>query len=144
MKRLVMTLIAALTLGVAVAQNEGNCKGKCPKPMTAEQMTTQMTSKLGLDKSQAAKVKKLNSKYSALFQGPGKGKGCQPPKMNNSGNNERPQITESMKKEMQQRRSQERAYENELKTILTDNQYTSYQKMRPQHGPKGQKKDKGE
>lgn len=47
--------------------------------------------------------------------------------MENMDNNEPPQMTEEMKKMMEEHRAKKQAYENELKSILSSSQYTTYQ-----------------
>jgi hypothetical protein len=148
MKKILLTMVALMTITVAMAQN--NKGNQPPKQMTAEEMTTQMSSKLGLSEAQALKVKALNKEYSSVFQGPGKGGKC-PPKGNCStskkpscGNGERPQMTDAQKTQMKQNMAKRQEYETKLKSILTESQYKTYQNMQPQRGGKGCKggKDK--
>jgi Spy/CpxP family protein refolding chaperone len=143
MRKFIFTLIALMSMTFAMAQNKDKQgRPQPPKPMTADQMTSQMVSKLGLNSAQAAKVKALNKSYATLFQGPGMN-GGQPPKMDKNGpsandKGKRPAMTEAQKKkmdaEMKQLQVKENEYDAKLKTILTTAQFASYQKMKPQHG----------
>jgi Skp family chaperone for outer membrane proteins len=137
MKKIMLTMIAAMTMSLAMAQNSSDNKPNGQhEPMTAEQITTQMQNKLGLTDAQCAKVKALNEKYADILKGPGM-KGQRPPKMEKNDNDERPQITEEMKKMMEEHHAKKQAYENELKEILSSSQYTTYQSMMPKHGHRG-------
>ena len=130
-------MIAAMTMSLAMAQNpsDGRPKNR-PEPMTLEQITTQMQSKLGLNDEQYAKVKALNEKYADILKRPAM-RGMRPNGFGNMDNGERPQMTEEMKNMMEEHRTKRLAYENELKSILSTSQYTTYQNMMPKRGHRG-------
>jgi len=137
MKKLGMILAASLMVcATAVAQN--NNRQAPPKQGNKTEMrqdcTQQMVKDLGLNDSQAQKIKALNEKY-AKKMGP-QGACCQG--QNKNGKNAKdnkeckqqgkqgnpPQLTDAQKKEMKSNRE---AYEKELKKILSDSQYKTYQ-----------------
>ena len=132
-----LTMIAAMTMSLAMAQNpsDGRPKNR-PEPMTLEQITTQMQSKLGLNDEQYAKVKALNEKYADILKRPAM-RGMRPNGFGNMDNGERPQMIEEMKNMMEEYRTKRLAYENELKSILSTSQYTTYQNMMPKRGHRG-------
>lgn len=126
-----LTIIAAMTMSLAMAQNPSDGKpNRHPEPMTVEQITTQMQTKLGLNDEQYAKVKALNEKYADILKRPAM-RGMRPNGFGNMDNGERPQMTEEMKNMMEEHRTKRLAYENELKSILSTSQYTTYQNMMP-------------
>ncbi len=137
MKKIMLTMIAAMTMSLAMAQNpsDGRPKNR-PEPMTLEQITTQMQSKLSLTDEQYAKVKALNEKYADILKRPAM-RGMRPNGFGNMDNGERPQMTEEMKNMMEEHRTKRLAYENELKSILSTSQYTTYQNMMPKRGHRG-------
>lgn len=144
MKKIILTLVAALSMTAAMAQNEqsGNKERKAPKEMTYEERTEQMKSKLGLSDAQAKKVKELNKEYQDVFKGPGMGgRGGRPGKNasadNSSAKKERPQMSSDNKANMEKGMAKRKEYDAKLKEILSDDQYQSYQKMQPQRGGKG-------
>ena len=132
-----LTMIAAMTMSLAMAQNPSDGKpNRHPEPMTVEQITTQMQTKLGLNDEQYAKVKALNEKYADILKRPAM-RGMRPNGFGNMDNGERPQMTEEMKNMMEEHRTKRLAYENELKGILSTSQYTTYQNMMPKRGHRG-------
>ena len=137
MKKFMLTIIAAMTMSLAMAQNpsDGRPKNR-PEPMTLEQITTQMQTKLGLNDEQYAKVKALNEKYADILKRPAM-RGMRPNGFGNMDNGERPQMTEEMKNMMEEHRTKRLAYENELKSILSTTQYTTYQNTMPKRGHRG-------
>lgn len=139
MKKIMLTMIAAMTMtmSLAMAQNPSDGKpNRHPEPMTVEQITTQMQTKLGLNDEQYAKVKALNEKYADILKRPAM-RGMRPNGFGNMDNGERPQMTEEMKNMMEEHRTKRLAYENELKSILSTSQYTTYQNMMPKRGHRG-------
>ena len=137
MKKFMLTIIAAMTMSLAMAQNPSDGKpNRHPEPMTVEQITTQMQTKLGLNDEQYAKVKALNEKYADILKRPAM-RGMRPNGFGNMDNGERPQMTEEMKNMMEEHRTKRLAYENELKSILSTTQYTTYQNMMPKRGHRG-------
>ena len=104
-----------------------------------ETVTTMMTQKLGLNADQQKKVEALNKKYESVLR-PGRG-GSRPQMNQSAGQNkesgQRPELTDEQKAQLKQRFEQRKAYEKELKGILSEDQYKTYQQMRPQHGMRG-------
>lgn len=174
MKKTLLIAAAALMLCIgAHAQTDsksGNSEQRQKPDATqmAQNRTDRMVKKYGLNDTQAADLLTLNKKYAGKM-GPGAGrpgenkssesettsaKTSKSRKASKSGkastttssSNERsgrPELTDAQKKEMQTNRSE---YEAELKKILTDEQYKSYQEdskkgpMGGQHGDKSSSK----
>jgi len=137
------------------------CKNgkKAPKEMTAQQRTERMAKQLSLSEDQKAQLQALNEKYQDALKRPAmpghrlqkapKDKTCTITDANSAPTSglqqkcqECPQLTDTQKKEMKQGFEKRKAYETELKKILTDDQYKEYQRMQPHHhghkGPKGE------
>lgn len=142
MKKILLTFVALLSMTMVMAQGENGYGQKMPKQMTPEEMTSLMTGKLGLNDEQKIKVAALNMEYKDLFQRQGFGK--RPSKMDgsvSSGMNMRSEMTEEMKTKMKEHRARMQEYKSQLKSILSDSQYQTYQKMMPGRGhggPSGQ------
>jgi len=133
MKRTLCMLAAALTFTCAMAQNEckkdQQCEGQCPD------RTEMMVKEFGLDDAQAAKLKALNEKYPDLNgprrMGPPPARRdscCGKADANEQPTRRRMPPSKDMKEKMEQRRQQREAYEQELKAIMTDDQFAAYQK----------------
>ena len=124
----------------------------CDKNMEGQKpcRTGMMVKELGLDEAQAAKVKELNEKYADVFERPAPGMRPRPEMKQKkelkvdgvSGATEQKVKPEpkmmapspEMKQMMEERHSKMKAYEEELKGILTEEQFNTYQeKMRPRH-----------
>ncbi len=143
MRKIILTLVAILSMTTMMAQtNNGEPKGN--KKMSHEEMTNQMTSKLNLNDSQKAKVADLNKKYQdcLMQEPPQRPEGEKMSKAKDSKDNKKPAAMKQGQKKPgnSQNQAKRQEYEKELKQILTDDQYQSYQKMQPQHkgnGPKG-------
>ena len=73
MKKMILTLIAALTVSTTFAFHQG------PKKITPAERTEKMTKELNLSKKQKAKVLALNERYADAFAMPGM-RGPRPPK----------------------------------------------------------------
>lgn len=139
MKKILMTLVAILSMTVAMAQPD-NGERKGPKKMTHEEMTNRMVSQLKLNDAQKTKVAALNKEYQDYLM-------PEPPK--------RPDGECKCKKEdtkkpdnkghrPENNREKHQEYEKKLKKILTDDQFKSYQEMGPRgkgKGPKDKRKD---
>ena len=155
MKKIVMTMIALLTMTAAVAQN-GNGERRFQRP-TPEDQTNRMAEQLKLDDKQKAKVLDLNKEYENVLMGGmgrgfGRGQGG-PGGFQGGQQGQRPQLTEElsaeMQKQMQQRMEKRQEYEKKLKEILTDDQFKTYQEQQQQRrgrggfggqgGPRGQR-----
>lgn len=152
MKKIVMTMVALLTMTAAVAQSEnGNGQRKAPKQMTPTEMTTRMAKDLKLTDEQKQKVQALNEEYKDYLGGPGMGRHRGPRPDAQTGattqqgqqeqqaqqgqqGRQRPQFTDEQKARMKQHRAKREEYDQKLKLILTDEQYKSYQKQQKRHG----------
>lgn len=82
MKKIVMTMVALLTMTVAVAQQSDNNKGgrHAVKQMTAEEMTARMVKDLNLTEAQKTQVQALNAEYKDVLGRPGMGRGPRGPR----------------------------------------------------------------
>ena len=160
MKKIVMTMIALLTMTAAVAQNNENGPRRFQRP-TPEDMTNRMADQLKLDDKQKSKVLDLNKEYeSVLMGGMGRGFGRGQGGPGGQGGfqggqqGQRPQLTDEqraeMQKQMQQRQEKRQEYEKKLKEILNDDQFKTYQEQQQQQrrgrggfggpgGPRGQR-----
>ena len=167
MKKIMMTMVALLTMTAAVAQQSDNkAERKAPKKPTPQEMTDRMASDLKLTDAQKAKVLSLNKEYEGVLGGPGM-RGQRPDKgdfkksdkktdanteataQQGKRDGKRPELTDAQKQEMKQHMAKRQEYEGKLKEILTDDQYKSYQKQhRRGHGrhggPRGQRPDKAQ
>ena len=133
MKKILMTMVALLSMTVMMAQT-GNGDNKAPKKMTHEEMTTQMSSKLKLTDAQKTKVAALNKEYQDYMM-------PAPPQQNEGQKSAKGSKTEQ-KKPSNKDQSKRQEYEKKLKKILTADQYKAYQKMGPQCNDSKGKKDK--
>ena len=157
MKKIVMTMIALLTMTAAVAQNNGNGERRFQRP-TPEDQTNRMAEQLKLDDRQKAKVLDLNKEYENVLMGGmgrgfGRGQGGPGAGFQGGQQGQRPELTEEqraeMQKQMQQRMEKRQEYEKKLKEILTDDQFKTYQEQQQQRrgrggfggqgGPRGQR-----
>ena len=147
MKKILMTMVAILSMTAMTAQTS-NGERKAPKKMTHEEMTTQMTSRLKLTDAQKTKVAALNKEYQDYLmseppQKPedanGQNSNSEQKKANNQKTGKKPS---GDKKPNSQNQAKRQEYEKKLKTILTDDQYKSYQKMGPQCNGKAPKDKK--
>jgi Spy/CpxP family protein refolding chaperone len=153
MKKIVMTMVALLTMTAAVAQdNERRERREFKKP-TPEEMTNRMAESLKLDDKQKDKVLELNKEYeSVLMGGPGMGRGFgrgqRGPRpdgetgasQNNDQQRPRPQLpelTDEQKAQMKQQMEKRQEYDKKLQKILTDEQYKTYQEQHQRRGGRG-------
>ena len=142
MKKIVLTMIAILSMTVAMAQNgERREDGREPRQFTPEQMTENLAGRLNLNDDQKAKLLELNTEYKdVVFGGQrfgGRNGGDRPQRNENAGEGQRPQrpqLTEEQRAQWQERMKKRQEYEEKLKSILTEEQYKQYQEMRPQRG----------
>ncbi len=142
MKKIVLSMVALLSMTVAMAQSE-NGERKAPKQMTPAEMTTRMAKELNLTDEQKTKVQALNEEYKDHLGGPRMGGGRPPKADSNTGateqkpRRERPQLTDEQKAQMKQHHAKREEYDKKLKGILTAEQYKTYQKHHKHHGPRG-------
>lgn len=155
MKKIVMTMVALLTMTAAVAQDNENRQRREFKKPTPEEMTNRMAENLKLDDKQKSKVLELNKEYEGvLMGGPGMGRGFgrgpRGPRPDGEtgatkGNDQqkqrpqRPELTDEQKAQMKANMEKRQEYDKKLKKILTDEQYKNYQEQhrRHGHGPRG-------
>lgn len=145
MKKIVLTMIALLSMTFAMAQNdEKRDGGNGPKQFTPEQMAENLAERLKLNDDQKAKVLQLTTEYKDYLRFPGMGgqrNGNRPGRNENAGEGgqrpERPQMTEEQRARFQENMKKRQEYEEKLKGILTEDQYQQYQQMRPGRGQRG-------
>ena len=167
MKKVIIITAAALLFSIgAMAQfpggGPGGPGGGMPDEAQMAEMRTQwMARQLGLDEAQTAKVLELNKKYPMSMMRPGGGPGMGRPSRNpqeeqkvEADPNADPKAAKKAAKKAKKAKKQEEqakaaddaqatmeAYENELKEILTEDQFKTYQEnknRRPQgRGPGG-------
>jgi len=139
MKKFLILMAAVFTFTMASAQNDDAKKERGMKKMNPTEM---MTKRYQLDESQTAKVEELNNKYKDLFRGgrPGGRRHHGGKEPGNNGENvdgatgattqqanQRPS-REEMQKRMKEREEKQAAYDEELKGIMTADQFAAYQK----------------
>lgn len=146
MKKIFLTMVALLSMTAMMAQNDKSDK-KAPKEPTPEEMTARMAKDLNLTDDQKTKVLALNKEYKDMFKGGPRMGGPRGPKpdgksgaTDNQQRPERPQMTDAQKAEMKKHMEQRKAYDQKLKSILTADQYKSWQKQH-KRGPKGGPRD---
>lgn len=165
MKKMMMTMIAAVLMSsAAFAQEEKKCECKnCKKPDKTEMVkhrTDKFAKKYGLNDQQAASLLELNTKYADKFGGPrghhgkhhGKKHECKADATTGAtaqqprGDKKRPELTEEQKAKFEARRQEmeanRKAYETELKKILTADQFKQYEADMKNHKEHGHKHDK--
>lgn len=148
MKKLILALIAIMTMTAAQAQNdrpqrEGR-RNFDPTEM-AKKRTDDAVKKYGLNEEQAAKLLELNKKYAGQM-----GRGMRGPRggarqggAGGQRNGQRPELTEEQRQQMEtmrkEREENQKKYDAELQAILTPEQYEAYQKdakEREKQGPR--------
>lgn len=141
MKKIVLMMVALLSMTAVQAQESDKKQFRGPKQMTPEEMTERMSNDLKLTDEQKTKVLALNKEYEKVIGGPGM-RGPRPQKpdgesgataQNDQKRPERPQMTDEQRQEMKQRMEKRQEYEKKLKEVLTDDQYKKYQESRPRH-----------
>ncbi|MBQ9231397.1 MAG: DUF4890 domain-containing protein [Prevotella sp.] len=145
MKKIVLTMVALLSMTVMQAQNNEKCEckkeRKAPKELTAEQRTDMMAKQLSLTDAQKTKVLALNKEYQDVLKGPRMG-GPRPQKPKADAETgateqqrpQRPQLTDAQKAEFKQMKAKREEYGKKLKKILNDDQYKKYEKAQKHHG----------
>ncbi|MBQ5495082.1 MAG: DUF4890 domain-containing protein [Prevotella sp.] len=165
---MMMTMIAAVLMSsAAFAQEEKKCECKCKQPDKTEMVkhrTDRVVKKYGLNDQQAASLLELNTKYADKFGGPrghhGKKHGMRHGKKHEGqadattgattpqprGDKKRPELTEEQKAQFEARRQEmeanRKAYETELKKILTEDQFKQYEADMKKHKRHGHRHDK--
>lgn len=159
MKKIVLTMVALLSMTVMQAQSDNKSERKAPKQPTAEEMTNRMAKDLGLNDEQKTKVLALNKEYQDVLKGAPRGprgprpdgqRGPKGDKKVKGGKQqsktdaqtgatdqqrpERPQLTDEQKAQMKAQFEKRKEYDGKLKQILTDEQYKKFQKAHKRHG----------
>ena len=140
MKKMILALVAMMTMTAVQAQDDNRpARGErrqFDKTEMVKRRTDDAVKKYGLNEDQAAKLLTLNTKY-ADKMGPGmrgprggrRGGGARPAP-DGTDTNKRPEMTEEMKQQMENRRKEYmetmKQYDEELQTILTPEQYKEY------------------
>lgn len=147
MKKVLLTMVALLSMTTMMAQNDEQGERKAPKQLTPEEMTEKMAKDFSLTDEQKTKVLALNKEYQDIHQahrGPRMG-GPRPEGKKADGETgaseqkqrpERPQLTEEQRAEMQKQMERRREYDTKMKDILNANQYEKYQQQH-RHGRRG-------
>ncbi|MBR1839097.1 MAG: DUF4890 domain-containing protein [Prevotella sp.] len=142
MKKILMTLIATAMVIGASAQCDNDCKGKkdCHRPdrkemaehrkeMTAKR-TQMMVEKYNLTPEQATKLNALNEKYAPKGgHHHGHHHGMKPgerPEPQNGKDGMKPEPPKDKKDFKKMREERHKAYDKELQSILTPEQYKAY------------------
>ena len=151
MKKIVLSMVALLSMTVAVAQDAKSDK-KAPKEPTVEEMTNRMAQDLKLTDEQKTKVLALNKEYQDVLKAPRgpRPEGKQGKRPQTDGQTEateqqggkqkgqRPEMTEEQKAKMKAHHAKRSEYDKKLKQILTDDQYKNWKKRQGRHGgPRG-------
>ena len=152
MKKMILTLVALLSMTAVMAQND-NKERKAPKEMNPEEVTNRMADALELTADQKAKVLALNTEYKDVLRGPGMGRGMgrghhggprpdgQTGATQQQQRPERPQLTdaqkEEMKKNFEKQMEKRKEYDKKLQEILTAAQYKKYKKQHHRGGHHG-------
>ena len=139
MKKFILTIVAALTMTAATAQEEKN-EQREPRQITPEAMTDRMAKQLELTDDQKAKVLELNKAYADMFKGPGMrpqrpmGERKARPEGDKPERKTRPEMTEEQKEAMKKMFEKREEYNTKLKDILTEAQMEKYKSMHQRHG----------
>ena len=143
MKKMILTCVVATMISAsAVAQDQVNQQEKkFDKTEMIQHRTNRMVKEYGLNSDQAEKLLKLNTKYADKMPmghrgGRGKGPGKQ------AGDGQRPpRMDASKRSEMKATRE---AYQTELKSIMTTEQYTQYEQKEKNRRPGGHRGGPGQ
>lgn len=150
MKKILLTMAAAIMLSTTVFAQDDNREQRRPRMDKSEmiQKRTERTAKqYGLNEEQAKKLQALNEKYSdTMFMGmaprgdrrpdgPGMRRGGDRrpdgPRMGQGEPRQRPEMNDSLRAEFKKRREEMQqkmeAYNAELKSIMTEEQFKAYQ-----------------
>lgn len=163
MKKMTLTMVALLSMTAMQAQDNNSTQttkqaeaktlilpeGQRPKVMdlngTPELRTERMRKELSLTDEQTTKILALNKEYQdVLAQDSRKGGNMRPQKQQKADGEtaatpqqkQRPQLTDEQKAEMKAKMEKRKAYNSQLKNILTAAQYEKYQKAQMRKGPR--------
>lgn len=149
MKKMVLTMMVALLVGTSAmaqdSQNDSRHPAKFDKTEMIKHRTDDIVSRYKLDEKQAKKLLELNTKYADKMMPRGHrhhghhgaGRPPMPPKDDKVQRREPPKDGGKMKERRKEMEATMKAYDSELKKIMTDDQYKTYQddqkKMREKH-----------
>ena len=131
MKKILLTMVALLSMTAVMAQDGDKKERKAPKEFNAEEMTNRMADDLELTAEQKAKVLDLNKEFV---------------KDQKEQMKERKEQMKERKEKRKEFGEKRKAYNEKLKSILTPEQYKKFQEKnrhghhgRPGHhgGPRG-------
>ena len=133
MKKVIMTIVAVLVFGTAMAQDVQNSRQgrgfrNGMQRMTTEQRTEKMVKDLKLNEEQAGKVKGLNEKYASLWRRPNMGQRADRNASDSVKKVNREAMRAEMKSRFEEMRKNQTAYNEELKEIVGEEKYNEYQK----------------
>ncbi|MBR2151296.1 MAG: DUF4890 domain-containing protein [Prevotella sp.] len=165
MKKIVLTMVALLSMTAAMAQDNSG-ERKAPKQPSVEEMTNRMAERLNLTDEQKTKVLALNKEYQDLLKDfrphrgprpdgqPGAGprggqKDAAPRPDGQTGatpqdggqKGKRPEMTEEQKAKMKEFQAKREEYDGKMKQILNDDQYQNWKKMQAHRGRPGGSRD---
>ena len=128
MKKLVLTMVAMLTMALSVAAQDSLQTRRDRKLMNPTEMakhrTERMVKTYGLNEEQSSRLKALNMKYAETMR-PERGNHGGRPGFRPDMKGKRPQQMMNDSARVAMRKNLE-AYDAELKTILTEDQYKAY------------------
>ena len=133
MKKILITLVVAMLTTTAFAQDNNQRRPRMNQEEMVKMQTEHMAQEYGLDQAQQAKLLELNTKFAGKLhmRGPrgqrgGRGVDAQSGATQQAQPAERPS-REEMEARMKEIQAQRENYNNELKGILTEEQFAKYQ-----------------
>ncbi len=154
MKKIIMTIAAAVLVASASMAQDDNKQGKRPerkfdKTEMIKKRTEDVATKYKLNEAQTKQLLELNTKY-ADQMGPRRGgqhhgRPGMRPRRDGGQQDARPEQPrdDSKRDEMRkQRQAQMEAYEAELQKIMTEEQYKAYKEDMQKRGPRGPRQQK--
>lgn len=142
MKKIVLTMVALLSMTAMMAQDSDKRERRAHQEPTAEEMVERMAKNLDLTADQKTQVLALNKEYQDVLRGPGM-RGRRGPRPDGQTGAtpqqrpQRPQLTDEQKAQMQQNMEKRKEYDQKLKAILTAEQYKKYQDQHQRRGRRG-------
>ncbi|UKK50289.1 DUF4890 domain-containing protein [Prevotella sp. E13-17] len=131
MKKIVLALVALMTISMSVAAQDSTRVKPNRKQINPTEMINQRTKKMaetyGLNEEQTARLKELNTKFAKNMRGEHGMRGGNRGFQHNGGQHKGQHFSQANRDSLRQamRKNQE-AYEAELKTILTEKQFKAY------------------
>jgi len=139
MKKMIVTMMAAMLMSMTAMAQETKTEQRAPRKFDKTEMikhrTDETVSRYKLDDKQAKKLLELNTKYADKMgpRGPhrhghhGAGRPPMPPKDEKAQRPEPPKDDKKMEEHRKEMEANMKAYDAELKKIMTADQYKSYQ-----------------